>query len=278
MNVLVVQQTIPTLAIGLPDAANINSDGELVINSDQRVVFKALMYNSGAGLTTKAPQLRASNLSNASNLSALLEDQLPTSTLTSLTETKFLWKVAGVNVSWPGVSPLGNRETTYLFDGAFAYLQTASKYTLELFGTTLDGNVGQSTMVIYINSAPLGGSFSVCLQDANQGNKGCIKTGEAVTQEFRLLAAGWTDVELPIVYEFGYTVLPQVTRTAATGSELTMTTTPPPRNATNFSNLSAIVQDNSGPSEIWFEPVLDSVRDMVSVLFFSSRPVSLFFQ
>jgi len=180
-NVLVVAQRIPTLAIRLPDDAFVN-DGALVMNNDERMIFTGL---SSLGING----------------------------------TSFQWSVSPtVNVSWPGVSPMGIYGSTFIFEGAFAQLQAGSKYTVQLLGTTSDGIVGQSQVEFVVNSAPLGGSFSVCLQDSNQAEPGCIKTGEAVTQDFRLEAAGWTDPHLPLMYEFGYIVIQSPT--AAVGEAL----------------------------------------------------------
>jgi len=222
VNVLIVADAIPALAIGLPDSAFI-SDGLVVMNDDQRMIFTAS---------------------------------------SSINSTDYTWSVSpGVNVSLPGASPLGTSSSTFIFAAAFAQLVAGSQYTLELVGTTRDGAVGQAKMAFTVNSAPRGGSFSVCLQDPNQVEPGCIKEGQAVTQDFRLLAAGWTDADLPIMYEFGYTMRQIIAEPPAVG--IIATTPPPTINGSNSSNASTVaVEIEPTVSQIWFEPVRDAVRDM----------------
>jgi len=221
MNVLVVAEAIPALAIDLPDTAVIRDD-LLVMNADQRVIFTAS---------------------------------------SSMNDTAYKWSISpGVNVSLPGASPLGVQGSTFIFAAAYAELVAGNKYTLELFGSTRNGAVGQATLAFTVNSAPLGGSFSVCLQDPNQVEPGCIKQGQAVTEDFRLLAAGWTDVDLPIMYEFGYTMKQVIAEPPEVG--IVVTTPPPSINGSNSSNATSVQIVEPTVSEVWFEPVRDPVRDM----------------
>ena len=218
--------SIPTVQIALPADSIVVNDA-MVVNDDQRLVFEAS---------------------------------------SSIANTSYVWHMSpGVNLSMPGVTPVGIHSSTFIFAGAFAHLQAGSSYTLELLGRTPSGSLGRSQLAFTVNSAPLGGGFSVCcvgescLQQVGQAEVECIKTGDAVTQDFRLNAAGWTDPDIPMEYEFGYLVIQE----DSSAVEAVVTTTPPPVNRSNSSNATQAEPDGPPrPSEIWFEPVSDSVRDM----------------
>ena len=213
MQVKVVEQAIPTLEIGIPENSNV-IDGALVLNSNARAVFTAS---------------------------------------SSLNGTSFQWSISpGINISMPRVSPLGFRTSHFIFEASCAPLQAGSKYVLELLGSTPDGMAGQSTLVFIINSPPLGGSFVVCKEDLEE-SVGCVKTGRAIEDEFLLLAAGWTDPNLPVMYQFGYTMILE---------DKPALIIPPLNNNSNTSNTTKIAEEDDsppGPSDIWFEWNLDSI-------------------
>ena len=218
MQVDIVSENIPTVSIDVPMDANVAVDGAMIINREDRIIFHA-----------------ASSTSN----------------------TSYMWSMQpDVNISLSSISPLGVRSQTFIFEGRFAQLQVGSRYRLLLQGTTSEGSVGAGSLELLINSGPLGGSFSACLIDPNQAQpETCIKTGEAVTEDFRLLASSWTDPDLPLHYEFGY----MLNESSVPGVAIAIGV--PSANSSNGSNASeAAASPNAG--QIWFDPVRDNVRDM----------------
>ena len=226
MTVLVVPDRVPTVTIQLPGDAIVATDGAMVINSKDRMIFNGL---------------------------------------SSSNSTSFLWSMQGANVTMPGVSPMGTRLPIFVFDGAFSQLQGGTRYILKLQGTSASGSIGESTLELVVNSAPLGGSFSVCLLDPTQAEFACIKTGEAVTDDFRLLAASWSDPDLPLMYRFGY-MKNQSFISAGDAGVLTAPAASGPNSSANKSNTSQIAEKADQAlveaGEIWFEPVRDNTRDI----------------
>ena len=217
----IVSEDIPTISIAIPSLANVATDGTMIVNREDRLVFNAE--------------------SSASN-------------------TTYTWGMPGINTSRPLVCPMGEHASTFIFNGVYSRLQVGTRYKLYLQGTTLEGTMGTSSLDLLINSAPLGGSFSACLLDVNQAEPGCIKTGEAVTDDFRLLASSWTDPDLPLQYEYGYMLNESEAGAAALPVGAVLMTTPSPANVTNVTNATDDAPGLEG--QIWFEPVRDNIRDM----------------
>jgi cysteine-rich repeat protein len=221
MFVNIVKENIPTISIALPPRANVAADGTMIVNREDRLVFAAT--------------------SSASN-------------------TTYDWTMPGIETSHPLVCPLGEHAPIFIFNGVLSRLQAGTRYKVHLQGTTAQGSVGTSSLDLLINSAPLGGSFSVCLLDVSKAEPVCIKTGQAVTDDFRLEASSWTDPDLPLHYEYGYMLNESGAAAATIGKALPMQLTSP-ANTTNVTNSTA-AGSVALEGQIWFEPVRDNIRDM----------------
>eukprot|EP00961_Rhodomonas_salina_P011958 160598-Rhodomonas_salina.1 len=73
-----------------------------------------------------------------------------------------------------------------------------------------------AVLELEINSPPLGGSFVACERTSTQapvlipGEQPCVKSGGPFS-DYILLAQAWSDPDSPIMYEFGYQVVDDIT-------------------------------------------------------------------
>jgi hypothetical protein len=99
--------------------------------------------------------------------------------------------------------PLGFRKNQFVLNSNPKILRAGNSYTLKFSGALVGGSQGESSIQLLVNTPPLSGTFRACL--VKGGEKGCIKAGVPITDEFRLSCSGWVDADLPLKYEFGYT-------------------------------------------------------------------------
>jgi hypothetical protein len=105
-----------------------------------------------------------------------------------------------VDLSPLDVAPLGFASSKLILQGSGVLIQGA-KYTLMLTGTIMDGLGARTSLALEINSPPLGGALSVCLDGTS-----CLKTGEPVIDDFKFDAKGFNDADFPLKYLFGYEI------------------------------------------------------------------------
>jgi len=116
--------------------------------------------------------------------------------------TVYDWSLSPyVNLTEPGIAPFGVISSTFILQGTDSTFVTGASYVLTVLGSVGSGT-GIATLQIEINSPPLGGTFTACRYVA--GSSACLKTG-APFDDYRLEAASWSDPDLPLLYEFGYT-------------------------------------------------------------------------
>ena len=226
-HVKIVAEAIPLLTIhptttyrgNPPDVTSIFIDGALVVNPNQRIVFDASSNANG---------------------------------------TRYEWSVSPhVNVSRMAASDkVGPHKATFIFTAvdAFPQLQAGSRYMLELLGVTQDGVSSYSQLAFTVNSPPLGGSFKACRLQSLPAE--CVTEGE-IGEEFRLVADGWIDADLPLMYEFGYGLQQSAAAVPDVGL---VATTPPPINGSNASNGTVQVQELVSLQK-WLEPIRESLLD-----------------
>ena len=99
--------------------------------------------------------------------------------------------------------PFGFRKNQFVLNSNPKILRAGNSYTLKFSGALVGGSQGESSIQLLVNTPPLSGTFRACL--VKGGEKGCIKAGVPITDEFRLSCSGWVDADLPLKYEFGYT-------------------------------------------------------------------------
>jgi cysteine-rich repeat protein len=226
MNVKIVAEAIPLLAIhptttyprNPPEITAIFKDGALVVNPNQRIIFDASSSANG---------------------------------------TRFEWSVSpSVNVSlMPTSESIGPFKGTFIFAAVNAdpQLQPGGKYVLELLGVTQDGVSSYSKLALTVNSPPLGGDFKACLLKSLPE---CVTEGQ-IQEDFRLAAEGWMDSDLPILYTFGYTLIPKqktVLAIAPAGRRLLA-----PINGSNASNVTA--EEDLPVRQTWLEPIREALLD-----------------
>jgi cysteine-rich repeat protein len=226
MNVKIVAEAIPLLAIhptttyprNPPEIAAIFKDGALVVNPNQRIIFTASSSANGS---------------------------------------RFEWSVSpNVNVSlMPTSESIGPFKGTFIFAAVNAdtQLQPGGKYVLELLGVTQDGVSSYSQLALTVNSPPLGGDFKACLLKSLPE---CVTEGQ-IQEDFRLAAQGWIDSDVPIMYTFGYTLIPKqktVLKIAPAGRRLLA-----PINGSNASNVT--VEEDLPVKQTWLEPIREAVLD-----------------
>ena len=130
-------------------------------------------------------------------------------------------------------APFGFRRQLFVLNSNPNILITGNTYTLKFTGALIDGGVGEASLAVVVNSPPLSGKLSVCL--VKPGEKGCIKAGAPIMDEFRASCVGWVDADLPLKYVFGYNV-----------------------KASNIVNGSSVINED----ETWFDAVADNSREM----------------
>jgi cysteine-rich repeat protein len=144
---------------------------------------------------------------------------------------RYRWGVTPfVNLSDPLVFPLGHTTVNLVLQPNPEVFSPGNKYVISFGAVTRDGATSESQMTILFNSPPTGGTFSVCLLNLGDATS-CIKTGVAVTDEFRVSSSGWADSNVPLLYKYGYETEPD----PVTGGNVTT---------------------------LWFDPVKDNTRDM----------------
>lgn len=105
--------------------------------------------------------------------------------------------------------PFGYHQDTFVLNSAPHILLTGTTYNVKLSAGLVEvsaglvgGAAGFSTLKLVVNTPPVSGTFTACL--SRPGQKGCIKSGVPITDEFRISCSGWVDVDLPLEYKFGY--------------------------------------------------------------------------
>jgi cysteine-rich repeat protein len=200
--------SVPTIQISGGGGAT--KSGSLYVSSNGRLVF--------TGLTNK-PQCRApsttyetvvvwSNSSNSTN--ATNKNNTKSYTMIPIHDPGIV-KDCMESIQWsfePPIKyfysdvPFGFRQSQFVLNSNPKILRTGNSYTLKFSGAIVGGGQGEASIQLLVNTPPLSGIFSTCL--AKPGEKGCIKSGVPITDEFRLSCSGWVDVDLPLKYEFGY--------------------------------------------------------------------------
>ena len=143
---------------------------------------------------------------------------------------KYAWSVTPfVNLTNPSIAPLGSKTVDLVLQPNPEVFTPGNRYMISFGATTRIGATSETKITIVVNSPPRGGTFSVCLLNLADASS-CIKTGIAVTDEFRVYSSGWADDDVPLLYNYGYETQPD----PVTGNITTL----------------------------WFDPVKDNVRDM----------------
>ena len=129
--------------------------------------------------------------------------------------------------------PFGYHREVFVLNSAPDILFAGNTYLLKLSGGLVQGGNGESSLTVVVNTPPVSGTFRACL--SSPGISGCIKTGVPITDDFRITCSGWVDIDLPLMYEYGY----KTSKTTGTGNE-----------------------SGTEIEEVWYDGVADNTRDI----------------
>ena len=113
------------------------------------------------------------------------------------------------------VFPANVNSEILIISGGYGALLPGIQYSIsvqcsETFKSQEGPNVpiqGQSSYSLLLNDIPVGGTCSVCLL----GVTGCVRTGSAIVDTFRVSCENWADQDNPLMYRFGFNLLGGIT-------------------------------------------------------------------